>query len=211
MAGSDKRISKAQRKKIQVRHKKSGRGPDPATGLVLAAASMVPVAGVGARAAAVARTASVAAKGRKAANANKKTMKVEREYQAAKKAAKEKYGDDWFRHVDVTSKKGKPVKVVKRDAHQGVNSSGAKTKGERREAMLRERNSSAAKKAAKEAARKKRLRDAAKKSADKKQAKKDVEKAKYGPKPPTTQREANHRMEWDSLRARGLARQKRGR
>ena len=79
MAGSDKRISAAQRKKIKVRYKNSGRRKDPATDVVLAAASMVPVAGVGARAAAVGKAASAAAKGRKATKAKKKYEKTERQ------------------------------------------------------------------------------------------------------------------------------------
>lgn len=60
--GSDKRLTPAQRKKAQARYKKSGRRKDPATDLVLAAASMVPVAGAGARAAGVARAAQAAKK-----------------------------------------------------------------------------------------------------------------------------------------------------
>ena len=78
MAGSDKRLTVAQRKKIQVRYEKSGlkNKSDPALDILLAAASMVPVAGLAARGAAVGRTAATAAK---ASRAKKKYKKNERE------------------------------------------------------------------------------------------------------------------------------------
>ena len=76
MPGSSKRLTAAQRKKIKMRYEKSGRRKDPATDIVLAAASAVPVAGVAARGAAAGRTAASAAK---ASRAKKKSDKNYRE------------------------------------------------------------------------------------------------------------------------------------
>jgi hypothetical protein len=74
--GSDKRLTPAQRKKAQARYRKSGRRKDPATDLVLGAASMVPVAGVGARAAGVARAAQAAKKATMKVKEPKSNVKV---------------------------------------------------------------------------------------------------------------------------------------
>jgi len=74
--GSDKRLTPAQRKKDLARYRKSGRRKDPATDLVLGAASMVPVAGVGARAAGVARAAQAAKKATMKVKEPKSNVKV---------------------------------------------------------------------------------------------------------------------------------------
>lgn len=147
MPGSSKRLTAAQRKKIRMQYEKSGRRKDPATDLVLAAASAVPVAGVAARGAAAGRAAASAAKAsrtKKKSEKNyreameridsqgdgpqppttrreqfresrqmKKNIKNNRKYNAEVRAAKQKYGDDWFRHVSFGGKKRK-VKVKRR-------------------------------------------------------------------------------------------------
>ena len=74
--GSDKRLTPAQRKKAQDRYRKSGRRKDPATDLVLGAASMVPVAGVGARVAGVARATQAAKKATMKVKEPKSNVKV---------------------------------------------------------------------------------------------------------------------------------------